>query len=108
PVNNQLLYVGTRSILASISLSVSMASSAASGDTVYSIFVYKNGTELVGSRQNALLTRGASLSAPVAAITSNTLTTLNTNDYLEVYVALTGGAGITGNVSYMSLVVTAV
>jgi len=105
PVNNRLLYTGTRTILASVRLSITVFSNTASGDIGYGIYIYKNGVFVSGSKQLTLARRTPPGSPPIVAITSNILTQLSQNDYVEAYIYVVSG-NVT--VNQMSLTIEAV
>jgi hypothetical protein len=80
PINNRLVYTGSRAIMAQINLSVTISPST-SLSTNYGISIYKNGVRVFGS--DSYVTTATTTYYSVSTIG---FTTMSTNDYIEAFI----------------------
>ena len=90
PVNNRLVYIGTKTRRFSVTASVSVTSQSA--NKYFSFFIYKNGVKLPESEQAMRLSSGVDK----GSLTVTCTVQLSTNDYIEVWAANTSdNTGVT-------------
>lgn len=80
PQNNRLQYDGTKT--RTFIVTAALSATGASGTYLYSFYIYKNGTQITGSRQR---TKVYSSSGDIQTISIVCTVTLAPGDYLEVW-----------------------
>ncbi|MBN8673291.1 MAG: hypothetical protein J0L56_04095 [Chitinophagales bacterium] len=80
PANNRLQYDGTKT--RTFIVTAAMTATGASGTYLYSFYIYKNGSQVTGSRQR---TKVYSSSGDIQTITVVCTVTLAPGDYIEVW-----------------------
>jgi len=80
PASNRLQYDGTKS--RTFIVTATMSTLGASGSYVYSFYIYKNGTQITGSRQRA---KAYSSLGEIQTVTVVCTVTLAPGDYVEVW-----------------------
>ena len=80
PINNRLVYTGSRTIMAQINLSVTISPST-SLSTNYGISIYKNGVRVFGSDSYVTTT-----TTTYYSVSTIGFTTMSTNDYIEAFI----------------------
>lgn len=104
PQSNRITYTGTPSIVALITCSFTATYNTGNTDEI--IFaVYKNGSQIPESRISFDLNNLLSGSIPTIPFSINTTTTLNTNDYVELWVTMTAATRTVTVSRYMMTVV---
>lgn len=96
--NARVRYDGTESIHADVTFTTSIQQ-ASGGDRDVEISIYKNGTELTGSR--VVLT---AVTGSWHQFTSAYNTTLDTNDYIEIFVKADASATINFASAYLRII----
>lgn len=103
PQSNRITYTGTTSIVALITCSFTATYNTGTTDEI--IFaIYKNGAQIPESRISFDLNYVFG-SIPTMPFSINTTTTLNTNDYVELWVTMTGATRTVTVSRYMMTVI---
>jgi len=103
PQSNRITYTGTPPIVVLISCSFTATYNTGTTDEIV-FAIYKNGTQLPQSRVSFDLNSILG-TIPTVPFSINTTTTLNTNDYVELWVTMSGATRIITVSRYMMTVV---